>query len=106
MSRSGFLMARAAAAAVALAAPQFAKAHDASRFVEAPRATYNFNSGWKMSVGDSDGATDAGFDGTGWEIVTVPLPSATRGPSRRGFGTCRPDFRIPAGPSQKVFTAR
>ncbi|HEV2761513.1 MAG TPA: hypothetical protein VGV38_00865, partial [Pyrinomonadaceae bacterium] len=37
-----------------------------------PRAKYNFNSGWKLFVGDPDGAERPGFDDSAWETVTLP----------------------------------
>jgi beta-galactosidase len=39
---------------------------------EAPRATYNFNSDWKLLVGDRAGAEAAGFDDAAWKAVTLP----------------------------------
>src|SRR5687767_8988116 len=37
-----------------------------------PRATYNFNPGWKLFVGDPTGAEAVGFDDSAWKEVTVP----------------------------------
>src|SRR6185369_2730740 len=36
------------------------------------RAKYNFNSGWKVFVGDPVGAKEAAFDDSGWKSVTTP----------------------------------
>jgi len=37
-----------------------------------PRATYNFNPGWKLFVGDSTNASTAEFDDSAWKPVTLP----------------------------------
>jgi beta-galactosidase len=37
-----------------------------------PRATYNFNPGWKLQVGDPTNAHLAGFDDSAWKNVTLP----------------------------------
>lgn len=37
-----------------------------------PRAKYNFNAGWKVSVGDPAGAEAADFDDAPWKSVTLP----------------------------------
>jgi hypothetical protein len=37
-----------------------------------PRMEYQFNSGWKMNVGDGDGRQAADFDDSGWKAVTLP----------------------------------
>ena len=36
------------------------------------RATYNFNSDWKLLVGDPAGAESANFDDTSWKGITLP----------------------------------
>jgi hypothetical protein len=36
------------------------------------RSKYNFNSGWKVFVGDPANAQAVGFDDSGWKIVTTP----------------------------------
>lgn len=36
------------------------------------RVKYNFNSGWKLFVGDPSGASDAGFDDSKWKSITLP----------------------------------
>ena len=37
-----------------------------------PRATFNFNPGWKLFVGDSTNAAAADFDDSAWKPVTLP----------------------------------
>jgi beta-galactosidase len=37
-----------------------------------PRTKYNFNSGWKLFVGDPAGAERPGFDDSNWKDVTLP----------------------------------
>ena len=37
-----------------------------------PRQKFNFNSGWKLYVGDAEGANNPGFDDSGWKGVTLP----------------------------------
>lgn len=38
----------------------------------AQRSNYNFNSGWKVFVGDANGAETANFDDGSWKAVTLP----------------------------------
>lgn len=40
-------------------------------FIEA-RTTYNFNSDWKLFVGEASGAEKSAFDDSGWKTITVP----------------------------------
>lgn len=37
-----------------------------------PRLACNFNSGWKLNVGDHSGDGDASFDDSSWKSVTLP----------------------------------
>ena len=37
-----------------------------------PRATYNFNPGWKFSFGDAAGADQPAFDDSAWASVSLP----------------------------------
>jgi len=37
-----------------------------------PRKTYNFNSGWKLFIGDLPGAESAAFDDKAWKPITLP----------------------------------
>src|SRR2546426_8666543 len=72
------------------------------------RTKYNFNSGWKLFVGDPDGAEAPAFDDSGWKNVTLPhawnedsafkvsihdLPT--------GVAWYRKRFRLPAGSTNK-----
>jgi len=75
------------------------------------RTKYNFNSGWKLLVGDPKGAEAPTFDDSGWKKIALPhawnedsafkvsihdLPT--------GIAWYRKRFRIPAGSSgKKVF---
>src|SRR5438270_930585 len=77
------------------------------------RTKYNFNSGWKLFVGDPKGVEAPAFDDSGWKNVTLPhawnedsafkvsihdLPT--------GVAWYRKRFRLPAGSTnQKVFLA-
>lgn len=38
----------------------------------AGRSKYNFNPGWKVHVGDLDGAETPNFDDSSWKAVTLP----------------------------------
>src|SRR5438552_3076458 len=73
-----------------------------------PRTTYNFNSGWKLFVGDPSGAEAPAFDDSAWKNVTLPhawnedsafkvsihdLPT--------GVAWYRKSFRLPAGSADK-----
>jgi beta-galactosidase len=40
--------------------------------VQNRRAKYNFNSGWKVLIGDLPNAKSVDFDDTLWKKVTVP----------------------------------
>ncbi len=40
--------------------------------VASARANYNFNSGWKLFVGDPAGAASPGFDDSAWRSITLP----------------------------------
>lgn len=39
---------------------------------EVPREKYNFNSGWKIFVGDPEGAESMDFDDSQWKSITLP----------------------------------
>jgi len=45
-----------------------------SAMLASPRATYNFNSDWRLLVGDPAGVERAGFDDSAWKKVTLPRP--------------------------------
>ncbi|HKP68529.1 MAG TPA: hypothetical protein VJV05_04550, partial [Pyrinomonadaceae bacterium] len=42
--------------------------------VASARTTYNFNSDWRVFVGDPAGAEAVSFDDSGWKAVTLPRP--------------------------------
>jgi hypothetical protein len=44
----------------------------AETFPVSPRATLNFNPGWKLFVGDAVGASATEFDDSSWKPVTLP----------------------------------
>jgi len=75
-----------------------------------PRATYNFNPGWKFQRGDVMGAEAANFDDTAWSDVGLPhtwndvdtfraLISHPGGDQTfyQGIGWYRKHFKLPAG---------
>lgn len=82
-----------------------------------PRATYNFNPGWKFSFGDAAGAEQPGFDDSGWAAVSLPHTwndtdtyrayishgGGDRGEKLFGIGWYRKHFAVPAGADGKVF---
>lgn len=83
-----------------------------------PRATYNFNSGWKFIFGDSIGADQPGFNDSGWSNVSLPHTwndtdtyrqfishgGGDRGENLFGIGWYRKHFKLPASANgQKVF---
>ena len=37
-----------------------------------PRATFNFNPGWKFAFGNATGAEQPGFDDSSWAGVSLP----------------------------------
>jgi beta-galactosidase len=39
---------------------------------DSPRTKYNFNPGWKLFVGDAQGAEAVNFDDSNWKTVTLP----------------------------------
>src|SRR5215212_436974 len=86
-------------AAVAQAAPR------------SPRVKYNFNSGWKLFVGDPAGAEAPGFDDSTWKEVTLPRAWNEDDAFRKdikdlstGVAWYRKRFALPAGSAgMKVF---
>ncbi len=76
-----------------------------------PRATYDFNPGWKLLVGDPAGAEASGFDDSAWKNVTLPHAwnedEAFKKDIRElstGIAWYRKSFKLPAGTAgQKVF---
>jgi beta-galactosidase len=78
---------------------------------ESPRAKYNFNSDWKLLVGDPAGAEHGDFDDSGWKEVTTPHAWNEDDAFRKdikdlstGIAWYRKHFKLPAGSSgKKVF---
>jgi len=82
-----------------------------------PRAVYNFNPGWKFTLGDAAGADQPAFDDSGWGSVSLPhtwnetdsyraFISHGGGDQtvKTGIGWYRKHFKLPAGADgQKVF---
>jgi len=76
-----------------------------------PRATYNFNPGWKLAVGDPAGAEAPGFDDSDWKPVTLPRAWNEDDAFKKdikdhttGIAWYRKSFQLPAGSQgQKVF---
>lgn len=69
-----------------------------------PRAKYNFNSGWKLFIGDPKGAEAPGFDDSAWREVTTPHAWNEDDAFRKdikdlstGVAWYRKHFRLPAG---------
>ncbi|HEX8143820.1 MAG TPA: DUF4982 domain-containing protein [Pyrinomonadaceae bacterium] len=84
----------------------FASDQPASR-----RAKYNFNSGWKLFVGDPAGAAEPGFDDSAWKDVTLPRAWNEDDAFKKdikdlstGVAWYRKRFRLPASSAgMKVF---
>jgi len=83
-----------------------------------PRATYNFNPGWKFIRQDVAGAEAVNFNDSKWADVSLPHtwndvdtyralishPAGDVGDPYRGIGWYRKHFKLPAGTDgQKVF---
>ena len=83
-----------------------------------PRATYNFNPGWKFSFGDATGADQPGFDDSTWASVSLPHTwnetdtyrayishsGGDQSEKMFGIGWYRKRFTLPANADgQKVF---
>src|SRR4030095_7486967 len=75
------------------------------------RAKYNFNSGWKVFVGDPANAQAAGFNDSGWNNVTTPYAWNEDDAFKKdikdlstGIAWYRKHFQLPAGSEgRKVF---
>jgi beta-galactosidase len=90
-----------------------------AKFAEpaSPRATYNFNPGWKFIFGDQPGADQPGFDDSSWSNVSLPHTwnetdsyrthirhSSGDVGEKNGIGWYRKHFKLPAAAEgQKVF---
>src|SRR4051812_25773959 len=76
-----------------------------------PRTKYNFNSDWKVLVGDPLNAETAAFDDSHWKIVTTPYAWNEDDAFRKdlkdlstGVAWYRKHFKLPAGSAgRKVF---
>jgi len=83
-----------------------------------PRATYNFNPGWKFAFGDAAGADQPAFDDSSWASVSLPHTwnetdtyrayishsGGDQSEKMLGIGWYRKHFRLPAAADgQKVF---
>ncbi len=76
-----------------------------------PRGKYNFNSDWRLFVGDPAGAEKPDFDDSRWQIVTTPRPWNQDEAFRKdikdlptGIAWYRKHFKLPAGSTgKKVF---
>ncbi len=83
-----------------------------------PRATYNFNPGWKFAFGDAAGAEQPAFDDSTWASVGLPHTwnetdtyrafishgGGDQGEKMLGIGWYRKHFKLPAGAEgRKVF---
>ncbi len=94
-----------------------AAAHAAYTPPASPRATYNFNPGWKFVFGDHPGADQPAFDDSGWTAVSLPhtwnetdsyRAHISHGggdqTEKLGIGWYRKHFKLPAtADGQKVF---
>ncbi len=75
------------------------------------RETYNFNSGWKLFVGDPEGAADESFADETWKTVTLPHSWNEDDAFRlainkipKGVAWYRKTFQIPASAAgKKIF---
>ena len=83
-----------------------------------PRATYNFNPGWKFAFGDAAGADQPGFNDAAWQDVSLPHTwneidsyrayiahsGGDQSEKMFGIGWYRKHFKLPANADgQKVF---
>jgi beta-galactosidase len=83
-----------------------------------PRATYNFNPGWKFVFGDQPGADQPGFNDSSWGNVSLPHTwnetdtyrayishgGGDQSEKMLGIGWYRKHFKLPASANgQKVF---
>ncbi len=79
--------------------------------VNSPRAKYNFNSGWKVFVGDPAEAANPQFDDSSWKTVTTPYAWNENDAFRKdikdlstGIAWYRKHFKLPANSAgRKVF---
>jgi len=120
-SRRDFLKASALAAGLtALLWSSPARAAEPAAFQPpaSPRATYNFNPGWKFAFGDAAGADQPAFDDSAWASVSLPHTwnetdtyrafishsGGDQSEKMLGVGWYRKHFKLPASAGdQKVF---
>ena len=77
----------------------------------AQRTTYNFNSGWKVFVGDAPNAEAPAFEDKGWKAVTLPYAWNEDDAFKKdiadlstGIAWYRKHFKLPASnKGQKIF---
>ncbi|HTH37845.1 MAG TPA: DUF4982 domain-containing protein [Pyrinomonadaceae bacterium] len=82
-----------------------------SAFCVTARTTYNFNSDWRLFIGDPRGAETAAFDDHSWKSVTTPRPWNEDDAFRKdikdlstGIAWYRKHFKLPADSrDKKVF---
>lgn len=75
---------------------------------QAGRSKYNFNSDWRLLVGDPAGAETPSFDDSSWKTVTTPRPWNEDDAFRKdikdlstGIAWYRKHFRLPANAANK-----
>ncbi len=79
--------------------------------VKSARVKYNFNSDWRLFVGDPQSAESPGFDDGTWKSVTTPRPWNEDDAFRKdikdhstGIAWYRKHFKLPAGAAgKKIF---
>ena len=103
---------------VAVAAATTVLAQNSFSPPPSPRASYNFNPGWRFTFGDAPGADQPAYDDSAWQDVSLPHTwndvdtyrafishsGGDQSETRIGIGWYRKHFRLPdAATSQKVF---
>lgn len=75
---------------------------------QSSRTKYNFNSGWKLFVGDAQGAENISFDDKNWKNITTPHAWNEDDAFRKdiadlstGIAWYRKHFRLPANSTDK-----
>jgi beta-galactosidase len=72
------------------------------------RTVYNFNPGWRFHKGDVNGAGEAAFDDSAWEVVSTPhtvelMPAEASGcRNYQGIAWYRKHFTVPAETDGKL----
>jgi hypothetical protein len=77
-------------------------------FAQNLRNTYNFNPGWKLYVGDAQGAEQSSFDDKDWKSITLPHAWNEDEAFKKsiedlstGISWYRKHFKLPAGSTNK-----